>query len=54
MAFIRFEPDLSAASYFLALTVLHGGKLDIKNIPKNPIQGDAAFAKVLKAHNLER
>ena len=47
------EPDLSAASYFLALTVLHGGKLDIKNIPKNPIQGDAAFAKVLKAHNLE-
>ena len=47
------EPDLSAASYFLALTVLHGGELDIKNIPKNPIQGDAAFAKVLKAHNLE-
>ena len=47
------EPDLSAASYFFALTVLHGGSLSIKNIPAQPIQGDAAFAELLTSHALE-
>ena len=47
------EPDLSAASYFFALTVLHGGSLSIKNIPTKPIQGDAAFAELLKFHTLQ-
>lgn len=47
------EPDLSAASYFLALTLLHGGALSIPNIPAEPIQGDAAFAEVLKKHGLQ-
>lgn len=47
------EPDLSAASYFFALTLLHGGSLSIKNIPAQPIQGDAAFAELLKSHALE-
>lgn len=47
------EPDLSAASYFFALTVLHGGSLSIKNIPEKPIQGDIAFAELLKSHALE-
>lgn len=47
------EPDLSAASYFFALTVLHGGSLSIKNIPAMPIQGDAAFAELLKSHALQ-
>ena len=44
---------MSAASYFLALTVLHGGSLAIKNIPTKPIQGDAAFAQLLKFHALQ-
>lgn len=47
------EPDLSAASYFLALTLLHGGQLSIPNIPAEPIQGDASFAQLLKKHGLE-
>jgi len=47
------EPDLSAASYFLALTLLHGGQLSIPNMPAHPIQGDAAFAEILKKHGLE-
>ena len=52
-AHFLIEPDLSAASYFFALTVLHGGSLAIKNIPTKPIQGDAAFAEVLKSHALQ-
>lgn len=47
------EPDLSAASYFLALTLLHGGQLSIPNIPPQPIQGDASFAHLLKNHGLK-
>ena len=47
------EPDLSAASYFLALSLLHGGQLDIQNIPEEPIQGDAEFANILKQHGLK-
>ena len=52
-AHFLIEPDLSAASYFFALTVLHGGSLAIKNIPTKPIQGDAAFAELLKSHALQ-
>ena len=47
------EPDLSAASYFFALAVLHGGSLSIKNIPAKPIQGDTAFAELLISHALQ-
>lgn len=47
------EPDLSAASYFLALTLLHGGNLSIENLGEAPIQGDAEFANILKLHGLE-
>ena len=48
------EPDLSAASYFLALTLIHGGELRIPNISVEPLQGDVKFASVLAAHGLER
>ncbi len=47
------EPDLSAASYFLALTLLHGGDLSIDNIGEAPIQGDAEFSNILNLHGLE-
>jgi len=46
------EPDVSAASYFLALTLIHGGELRIPNLNKDPLQGDAHFAEVLAHHGL--
>ncbi len=47
------EPDLSAASYFLALVSLHGGHLEIPQLGPEPLQGDACFAEVLQALGLE-
>lgn len=46
------EPDVSAASYFLALGLLQGGRLTIPNLGNEPIQGDALFAEVLAHHGL--
>lgn len=46
------EPDVSAASYFLALTLVQGGKLRIPNLSPEPLQGDAHFAEVLAHHGL--
>ncbi|MEM7791481.1 MAG: 3-phosphoshikimate 1-carboxyvinyltransferase [Verrucomicrobiota bacterium] len=46
------EPDLSAASYFLALNLILGGSLKIPNLSSNPIQGDARFVEVLAHHGL--
>ncbi len=47
------EPDLSAASYFLALTLVQGGQLRLANLKAEPLQGDARFAEVLAHHGLE-
>ncbi len=46
------EPDLSAASYFLALTLIQGGQIQLANIGPEPLQGDALFAEVLTHHGL--
>lgn len=46
------EPDLSAASYFFALTLIQGGSLRIPNIGCNPLQGDSRFVDVLFYHGL--
>lgn len=46
------EPDISAASYFLAFTLIHGGKLQIPNLNSDPLQGDAHFVEVLAHHGL--
>lgn len=46
------EPDLSAASYFLALTLIHGGSLRIPKLSADPLQGDAHFVEVLAHHGL--
>jgi len=48
----RIEPDVSAASYFLALTLIHGGKLRIPGLSSDPLQGDAHFVEVLAHHGL--
>jgi 3-phosphoshikimate 1-carboxyvinyltransferase len=49
----HIEPDLSAASYFLALTLIQSGVLRIPNISTDPLQGDVKFASVLADHGLE-
>lgn len=46
------EPDISAASYFLALTLIQGGTLKIPNLGPDPLQGDALFVEVLAHHGL--
>ncbi|MFP4156964.1 MAG: 3-phosphoshikimate 1-carboxyvinyltransferase [Opitutales bacterium] len=46
------EPDLSAASYFLALALIQGGDLRLPNLNAEPMQGDALFAEVLAYHGL--
>lgn len=46
------EPDISAASYLLALTLIQGGKLTIPNLSPDPLQGDAHFVEVLAHHGL--
>ena len=47
------EPDISAASYFLALTLIHGGNLRIPNLSGDPLQSDANFIEVLAQHGLQ-
>lgn len=46
------EPDVSAASYFLALTLIQGGSLKLSKLGPDPLQGDALFADVLAHHGL--
>ncbi len=46
------EPDVSAASYFLALCLIHGGRLALPRLGPDPLQGDARFAEVLGHHGL--
>lgn len=40
----RVEPDASAASYFLALPLVTGGRVYLSGIGRPSLQGDAAFA----------
>ncbi|MDE0268781.1 MAG: 3-phosphoshikimate 1-carboxyvinyltransferase [Acidimicrobiaceae bacterium] len=42
------EPDASAASYFWAAAAITGGSIQLANLYMNSIQGDIAFASVLK------
>lgn len=46
------EPDISAASYLLALNLTQGGTLKLENLTPNPLQGDARFIDVLAHHGL--
>lgn len=46
------EPDVSAASYFLALTLITGGELSIPYLSDQPMQGDARFIDVVTHHGL--
>jgi 3-phosphoshikimate 1-carboxyvinyltransferase len=42
------EPDASAASYFLALAAIHGGRVVIPTLGAESLQGDAGFCRVLE------
>ena len=42
------EPDASAASYFLALPAVTGGELTVLGLREGMLQGDIAFAAVLR------
>ena len=39
------EPDASAASYFLALPIVTGGRVNLPGLARPSLQGDAAFAE---------
>jgi len=43
----QIEPDASAASYFLALAAIRGGRCEIDALGTGSLQGDARFAHVL-------
>jgi len=42
------EPDASSASYFFAAAAITGGKIRVKNLGKDALQGDVAFVDVLQ------
>ena len=42
------EPDASAASYLLALPAIWGGEVEIPDLGRASLQGDAAFCRVLE------
>jgi len=41
------EPDASAASYFLAVAAITGGRIAVRGLDKSSLQGDVRFAEVL-------
>ena len=47
------EGDASSASYFLAAAALVGGSVQVTNLPRNSLQGDAAFSGLLSRMGCE-
>lgn len=47
------EPDATAASYFFALPLATGGRLEVKGFPQSSLQGDLEFLRVLERVGLE-
>ena len=50
---IVIEPDLSSASYFMALAAIHNSEIYFPNIKKNSLQGDIVFIKILEKMGCE-
>jgi 3-phosphoshikimate 1-carboxyvinyltransferase len=42
------EPDATAASYFAAAAALLGGKITIRGLTRNSVQGDLSFLQILE------
>ena len=47
------EPDATAASYFMSLPLVTGGKVEIGRFSTNSLQGDLDFHKILEEVGLE-
>ena len=45
----RIEPDASAASYFLAAAAITGGRVGVRELTTNSLQGDVRFVNLLEA-----
>jgi len=43
------EPDASAASYFFAAAAITGGRVTVRDLPENSLQGDVRFVDLLAA-----
>jgi 3-phosphoshikimate 1-carboxyvinyltransferase len=43
----EIEPDASAASYFFAAAAITGGRVTVRGLPENSLQGDVRFVDVL-------
>jgi 3-phosphoshikimate 1-carboxyvinyltransferase len=48
----KIEPDVTAASYFMALPYVTGGSLTLADLPPELLQGDARFREVVEAMGL--
>ncbi len=46
-ASVQIEPDASAASYFFAAAAMTGGRVTVKGLNANTVQGDVGFVDVL-------
>jgi 3-phosphoshikimate 1-carboxyvinyltransferase len=46
------EPDLTAASYFVALPYAVGGSLQLAHMPQNSLQGDVRFMEVMAHYGM--
>jgi 3-phosphoshikimate 1-carboxyvinyltransferase len=44
----RVEPDASSASYFLAAGAIAGGRVEVRGLDKESLQGEARFASALE------
>ncbi|MCR9261234.1 MAG: 3-phosphoshikimate 1-carboxyvinyltransferase [Pseudomonadaceae bacterium] len=45
---IQIEGDATAATYFAALTTLHGGRLTLDNLGNSTVQGDYQFFSIME------
>ena len=45
----RIEPDASSASYFLAAGAIAGGRVEVRGLGRDSLQGEARFAEVLSS-----
>lgn len=52
--FYHIEPDLTSASYFFALNLIVGGRLNFSGLTSmHSLQGDIAFTQILQAYGLK-
>ena len=45
----QVEPDATAASYYFTLPFISGGKINVRGIPRNSLQGDIAYLQTIES-----